>query len=359
MIAFLLVGCKKDSLVADSGEQANLLPTAEWGESIAPDVTLADIRVEVVDGMFSFATVADYQVAEHAVAKASDEDYLAWQQKTGLVTQFSRYNQLSLLAENSSSGITKGDLDAADFQFLKIDEEGRLALRYPSLMHARLLNAEGRVLINGDLNIYTDSYHMLIDEADPVKLEEGLANLTTDWQAGIVVEIFSSQDEGTDPYQKVQQANFRCPIINNNDGGAYSNRTDQQDLPDKQELRSTYFITTTTVTINNSTGQYTVLYEMFISFENWRREGLTWKRTQPRTRGTYQRDNIASTTSGGSTLDVIRVDRQQQVYVAGTGQVTVARTANANVSRHTVFANGGENFDPGNGATTVFDNEAV
>lgn len=98
----------------------------------------------------------------------------------------------------------------------------------------------------------------------------------------------------------------------------------------------------------------------FINFENWRRQGLTWKRTQPNTLGSYFRDS-----GDVFEVDVIFLDRIQQVFVPGTGNITVASTINATVSRHAAIngavdiLTGGERINGSNGGTYVFDNEML
>jgi hypothetical protein len=358
-----MLGCEQESLLPEQALADVQSDDFTWSAPIPESVTLTDIRATVINGVLSFATAEDFRVAQHAVAKATDAEYSAWADATsGFFPQFLRYRALVETMENRQTPFSEEDLTKSDKQFIRIDAEGRPTLRYPSLMYARLLNYEGKVLINGDLNLFTEAYHMMIDEADPEKLAIGLATLTSDYSAGIIVEPFQGMDE--DPEledQKVHQANFNCPVIRNSAGGFFADRTDKQTLSgSRQELRSTWLMQVTTLTSNNNTGELTILYETFINFENWRRQGLTWKRTQPNTLGSYFRDS-----GDVFEVDVIFLDRIQQVFVPGTGNITVASTINATVSRHAAIngavdiLTGGERINGSNGGTYVFDNEML
>lgn len=359
-----MFGCEREAIVSEQDLAEQLSANFEWAEPIPESANLADIQVSVVDGVLSFASVKDFRVAVNVFAKATDEEYLTWSNTiSGFSPQFIRYQELVEMMERREGALTIEDLTKADRQFVRIDEEGRPSLRFPSRTYARILNYEGKVLIDGDLNIFNESYHMMIDQADPEKLNQGLATLTTDFQAGIIVENVEIIDEsGSITDQKVLQANIDCPIIQNNSGIQVSSRTDKQTLSgSKQELRSNLFFTAVILGANNATGEFTVVYQTFIDYENWRRQGLTWKRTQPNTLGSYLRDDNSN--SIGYVNDVLRVDRIQQIYSPTIGNVTVASTLNATVSRHGVFNNarhdantpGGEKIEGQNGGTYLFD----
>jgi hypothetical protein len=357
----LTFSCEKESLLQSEADS----PASETVvlEAVPDDVTLADIEVTLADGMLSFATVQDYRVAKKAIALASKADYLAWQSALGFGSQYARYSELMEEAEASDTPFSHSELTPSDEKALSVDKEYGLKLNFPDFVMAKLLDMDGRIIIENDLHQYTADHHIVVDGVDFDKLKLAMANKTSDLSRGFLVQPVTIVDGGSqddlNDLEKVQIAGLPCPFGVNAEGFFLLSRTDEQHVNGRRyQLRTTFVMANDVLILNNSSGQVVVDHTMKIDYDNRRRKGFNWNSAFPDVAGNYLQDREPDNTS--STEDDLSVSHFLQVRTNSELSFPISR--GGQVSAHPGLTDGMGITIPGsqgNQGTIVYDELAM
>lgn len=274
VLCLVLISCEKEKIESSAVERQ--LTIDDQNTKISYDISLADVMVSVEEGMLSFPDVKEYQKALQAISNANHETYNNWIGALGVTTYFSAYSAVvERIAENPDTPI-EDQLSSSELAAYIVTSEDVL-LPKGNVLDAMMINEDHHVLIGGDLNVFLHDQHILIDEANRNRVVAILARPVTNMAEGIVVT----------PYDLETNARMQNVDI----AGASSCLTTVYGREDSQRFDGTRFKMVanfqslpTPVNINTSTRTVSVVFRTFISYTNWRRNGLWgWRRTFPNT----------------------------------------------------------------------------
>lgn len=367
LLGILLTSCVQDTEIptlTESSDAAKYGAKVTVHDPVPSSVTLRDVNVSVIDGTLHFQSAKDVVVARQAISHTSYEEYTNWRKTLGFESQYSLYRDfVDSKGLNDESDYKQSEIESADLQdIIYLTKEGIPNLSHTSFGMSRFVNKAGEYYVTNDLNIFIKDYHILVDEGDQVKKRKALLSMETSFEEGIIVEPITSYntvEDGDESAYKVQRSNLTCPQIQVQNIGT-SGLTDEQTAHDgnrrrRHQLRSTFDLGGVTQVFNNATGTIQSVFGMSIDYSNWKKQG-SWRHTQPSSQAGYFRDNPSSTTSGGSSIDQVRIDRTVELYFGGVGWTPIFETLNVVPSENSLMPRS-FSFDEGN--FVLFDNVLV
>lgn len=275
VLSLAFFSCEKEMI--STNQQPQTLKIDEQNTLIPHDIALTDVEVNAEDGMLSFPSVSEYQKALQAITNADADSYAKWISDLGVTTYYSAYQTVVDRLEENPDTPVSAQLSAQERAAYTLTDEGVLLPKI-HLLDAMLTNRDQRLLVEGDLNIFLTDQHILIDATSREQVDDLLARPLTNSEMGVLVT----------PYEDVMNArmqNVDLEVFGTSCLSIVYGREDSQRFDGTRfKMISNYQRLPTPVSFDLPNHRLSIVFRTFISYSNWRRNGLWgWRRTFPNT----------------------------------------------------------------------------
>ena len=274
-LLFAAQSCQDEQIVTPSEPEVLLATDNPDYHQVPTGTSLADVVVSTEAGMLSFPNTFEFRKAQYAVARAGAEEYGAWIEHLGVATYYGAYGRVLDRLEANPDEAPQAQLTAAELERFRLTEDGLLLPRV-GIGEERLLDERGRVLINGDLNIFLEDRHVLVDNGLTVDIGDVTEIIRTDWKRGIIVSpIFGREAQKMQFHDNASPFGGCSPFFPELIDTRRINRT-------RYKMHNTLEVSAFVTEIDMA--DQSLQYNSWIAyrFSNWRRNGLwgyrrTWK----------------------------------------------------------------------------------
>ncbi len=155
---------------------------------------LSDVRVSLREGALSFETVDDYRQAKRAILNSSPEQIDAWAASIGF-NSWAKIERDIQARVDANPGINPDILlTEEENRHFYFDEEGWLHNGAFSSLMSELVDLNGILYIENDLNYFWGDRHVMIDEGTPDQLNQITGNKFVDMANGIYLSFMETQE---------------------------------------------------------------------------------------------------------------------------------------------------------------------
>lgn len=271
-------------------ETEQLLPEGELETTPATEdlrgATLAQVDVTLKDGALAFPDARELSRAIYAVNNATTTELDAWAAALGFESWGREYREIQDRLAANTEVHPRNLLTAEEQPRYLIEDDGYVRTAATTKLYGELLSKDGILYVNGDINYFSRTYHIMIDEGTPEAVRQVLAKPVPDPEAGIYVEELSNGLRWT---EEKESKYFSCPNASFNN---YGHRKEENISGNKQRLIVEWYQFYNTVSVVPGTVDY--FFFMGLDILNQRKSGFQWIGTQPDFEAGTLENNVSS-----------------------------------------------------------------
>ncbi len=258
------------------------------------DVRLDQLEISFVDGIPRYESTNAFLQAKQTLFSTHNKEYFAWAETIGFTSTYAKFEDILNRYEKANK---PEDFFLSDAEKeIVVYQEGHPPHLHSNLIFAKLTNDNGRLIIGGDLHIFTKGEHILIDDVNLNHLRNLKKPLTNNPEKGIYLFPYEEKEENIflvkEEYTKTRSLLEDCIYFaGDSEGGSEVNyertKLDEQRVGCnrrgcRQRLESRISVWTI---ITEALGtEYRAIGTAVQSYSNTRRSGWKWIRTFPNNR---------------------------------------------------------------------------